>query len=196
MVRNSQRNIVALRAKMKGRVILSTELLQLTLTRLCHQLIENYDDFSNTVIIGLQPRGIHLADRLVECIQSKTGILVPNGKLDITFFRDDFRTRQKPLEASTTDLDIMLDGKKVLLIDDVLYTGRTIRAAMDAMLSFGRPQNVELLVLIDRRFNRELPIQPDYVGKVVDTIDHAKVKVKWQQIDGEEKVYLLKSDPA
>ena len=181
---------------MKGRVILSSELLQLTLKRLSHQLIENYDDFSNTVILGLQPRGIHLAERLIDCIYKQSKIKVPNGKLDITFFRDDFRTRQKPIEASTTDLDVMLDGKKVLLIDDVLYTGRTIRAAMDAMLSFGRPQNVELLVLIDRRFNRELPIQPDYVGKVVDTIDHAKVKVKWNSVDGEEKVYLSKDNQA
>lgn len=177
---------------MKGKVILSSELLQLTLKRLCHQLIENYDDFSNTVIIGLQPRGIHLAEKLLACIQQKTKVIVPYGKLDITFFRDDFRTRSKPIEASTTDLDVMLDDKKVLLIDDVLYTGRSVRAAMDAMLSFGRPLNVELLVLIDRRFNRELPVQADYVGKVVDAIDNAKVKVKWQDVDGEEKVYLLK----
>lgn len=177
---------------MEGRIILSTELLQLTLKRLCHQLIENYDDFSNTVIIGLQPRGIHLAEKIVECIKRQTKVNVPYGKLDITFYRDDFRTREKPINASSTSLEMSLENKRVLLIDDVLFTGRTIRAAMDAMLSFGRPINVELLVLIDRRFNRELPIQPDYVGKEIDTIDGESVKVKWQSVDGEENVYLLK----
>ncbi len=179
---------------MAGRIILSTELLQLTLKRLCHQLIENYNDFSDTVIIGLQPRGIHLAERIVACIKQKSKVDVHTGKLDITFYRDDFRTREKPINASTTELEVMLEGKNVILVDDVLYTGRSIRAAMDALLSFGRPNNVELLVLIDRRFNRQLPIQPDYVGKVVDTIDDAKVTVKWQDIDGEENVYLLKED--
>ena len=179
---------------MDGRIILSTELLQLTLKRLCHQLIENYDDFSDTIIIGLQPRGIHLADRINSCIKQKTKIDVQTGKLDITFYRDDFRTREKPISAQTTELDVTLEGKNVILVDDVLYTGRSIRAAMDAILSFGRPSNVELLVLIDRRFNRQLPIQPDYVGKVVDTIDHARVKVHWQDLDGEENVYLVKGD--
>lgn len=177
---------------MEGRIILSTELLQLTLKRLCHQLIENYNDFSNTVIIGLQPRGIYLAEKIVECIKKQTKVTVEYGRLDITFYRDDFRTREKPIHASTTSLEVSLENKKVLLVDDVLYTGRTIRAALDAMLSFGRPLNVELLVLIDRRFNRELPIQPDYFGKVVDTIDGEKVKVKWQSEDGEENVYLIK----
>ncbi len=177
---------------MEGRIILSTELLQLTLKRLGHQLIENYEDFSNTVIIGLQPRGVFLAEKIVECINKQTKVAVEYGKLDITFYRDDFRTRDKPINASSTTLDVSLENKKVLLVDDVLYTGRTIRAALDAMLSFGRPLNVELLVLIDRRFNRELPIQPDYCGKVVDTIDGEKVKVKWQSEDGEENVYLLK----
>ena len=179
---------------MEGKIILSSARLQLTLKRLCHQLIENYGDFSDTVIIGLQPKGIHLADRIVSCIQSKTKITVPNGKLDITFYRDDFRTRNKPIHASTTELEMTLENKKVLLVDDVLYTGRSVRAAMDALLSFGRPKNVELLVLIDRRFNRELPIQPDYVGKEVDTIDNAKVKVEWDSVHGADNVYLLKEE--
>ncbi len=193
-IRFSEINALDLHPKMEGRIILSTELLQLTLKRLCHQLIENYDDFSDTVIIGLQPRGIYLADKIVECIKRQTKISVPYGKLDITFYRDDFRTHEKPINASSTSLEMSLENKRVLLIDDVLYTGRTIRAAMDAMLSFGRPLHVELLVLIDRRFNRELPIQPDYFGKIVDTIDGEKVKVKWASIDGEESVYLLKGN--
>jgi pyrimidine operon attenuation protein/uracil phosphoribosyltransferase len=178
---------------MKGRIILSQELLQLTLKRLCHQLIENYDDFSDTVLIGIQPRGVPLAERLAKLIKKETGIEVLTGKLDITFFRDDFRTREKHLEASDTDIEFMLDNKRVLLIDDVLYTGRSVRAAMDAMMSFGRPKNVELLVLIDRRFTREVPVQADYLGTKVDTIDDSKVIVKWKELDGEEYVHLLKS---
>lgn len=177
---------------MSGKIILSTDLLQLTLKRLCHQLIENYDDFSDTVIIGLQPRGVPLSERIAAIIREETGIEVLTGKLDITFHRDDFRTREKPLSASDTDIDFLLDDKKVLLIDDVLYTGRSVRAAMDAMMSFGRPKNVELLVLIDRRFNRELPIQPDYCGQEVDTIDEAKVVVKWKDQHGDEYVHLEK----
>lgn len=177
---------------MEGRIILSETLIQLTLKRLCHQLIEQYNDFSETVIIGLQPRGIFLAQRLVDCIKRQTKIEVPTGQLDITFFRDDFRTREKPISAKSTHLEMSLENKKVILVDDVLYTGRTIRAALDAILSFGRPQNVELLVLIDRRFNRELPIQPDYFGKAVDTLEGEKVKVRWKKEDGEENVYLLK----
>ncbi|MCP4120513.1 MAG: bifunctional pyr operon transcriptional regulator/uracil phosphoribosyltransferase PyrR [Bacteroidetes bacterium] len=179
---------------MAGRIILSTELLQLTLKRLCHQIIENYDDFSDTVLIGLQVGGVPLVERIAAYIKEETGTEIQTGKLDITFYRDDFRTREKPLEASTTDIEFMLEDKRAILVDDVLYTGRSVRAAMDAMLSFGRPKSVELLVLIDRRFNRELPIQPDYVGLDVDTIDNARVSVNWQDLDGQENVRLLKGE--
>jgi len=179
---------------MAGRIILSTELLQLTLKRLCHQIIEKYDDFSETVLIGLQVGGVPLVERIAAYIKEETGVEIQTGKLDITFFRDDFRTREKPLEASTTDIEFMLEDKNTILVDDVLYTGRSVRAAMDAMLSFGRPRNVELLVLIDRRFNRELPIQPDYVGLEVDTIDDSKVAVNWLDRDKEENVRLIKGD--
>ena len=181
---------------MKGRIILSPELLQLTLKRLCHQLIENYDDFSDTVLIGIQPRGILLTERLAKLIKKAAGIEVQTGKLDITFHRDDFRTRDTPLEASDTDIEIMLDGKRVLLIDDVLYTGRSVRAAMDAMMTFGRPKNVELLVLVSRRFTREVPIEANYFGVKVDTIEDAKVIVKWKELDGEEYVHLIKNKDA
>jgi len=179
---------------MAGRIILSTELLQLTLKRLCHQIIENYDDFSDTVLIGLQVGGVPLVERIAAYIKEETGAEIQTGKLDITFYRDDFRTREKPLEASTTDIEFMIEDKRAILVDDVLYTGRSVRAAMDAMLSFGRPKSVELLVLIDRRFNRELPIQPDYVGLDVDTIDNARVSVNWQDLDGQENVRLLKGE--
>lgn len=179
---------------MAGRIILSSELLQLTLRRLSHQLIEHYDDFSDTVLIGLQAGGVPLVERLAAIIRAETGKAVQMGKLDITFYRDDFRTREKPLSPSTTDIEFMLEDKRTVLVDDVLYTGRSVRAAMDAMLSFGRPKSVELLVLIDRRFNRELPIQPDYVGLDVDTIDDARVLVEWEEGDAHSHVILLKED--
>jgi pyrimidine operon attenuation protein/uracil phosphoribosyltransferase len=159
-------------------------------------LIENYDDFSDTVIIGIQPRGVPLAERLAALIKKETGVDVQTGKLDITFHRDDFRTREKPLVASESDIEFMLDDKHVLLVDDVLYTGRSVRAAMDAMMTFGRPEDVKLLVLIDRRFDREVPIQADYFGSRVDTIDESKVLVKWKELDGEEYVHLLKNQDA
>ncbi|RYD87666.1 MAG: bifunctional pyr operon transcriptional regulator/uracil phosphoribosyltransferase PyrR, partial [Sphingobacteriales bacterium] len=112
--------------------------------------------------------------------------------LDITFFRDDFRRQhEKPLEANKTDISFIVENKKVVFVDDVLYTGRSIRAALTAIQSFGRPGSVELMVLIDRRFSRDLPIQPDYRGRQVDAINNEKVKVSWLENDGEDTVYLI-----
>ncbi len=113
------------------------------------------------------------------------------GLLDITFFRDDFRRSDKPLEASTTNIDFLVEGKNVVLIDDVLYTGRSIRAALTAIQSFGRPQEIELLTLIDRRFSRHLPIQPNYRGRQVDAINNEKVQVMWKENEGKDVVYLV-----
>lgn len=143
-------------------------------------MLENSDDFANTVVIGLQPRGIYLSDQVVEEIKKEMpGAPVLYGRLDITFYRDDVR---KELHiANQTDIPFSIEGKRVVLIDDVLYTGRTIRAALDALLAFGRPEKVELCVLIDRRFSRQLPIQPDYVGKSIDSIVSQKVKVEWDK---------------
>lgn len=177
---------------MKPRIILNTQHFALTVNRLCYQLIENHNDFSDSAIIGLQPRGIYLAGRIhnqLLKILGKKDILC--GNLDVTFYRDDFRRRENLLIPKSTQLDFIIEGKKVILIDDVLYTGRTIRAGLDAMLSFGRPKSVELLVLIDRRYSRHLPIQPDYVGKRVDAIASEKVKVDWKETEGEDKVWLL-----
>jgi pyrimidine operon attenuation protein / uracil phosphoribosyltransferase len=115
------------------------------------------------------------------------------GHLDITFFRDDFRRSEKPLEANTTEIDVEVENKKIVFIDDVLYTGRSIRAALTAIQSFGRPSEIELLILIDRRFSRHLPIQPDYRGRQVDAINEEKVKVNWEENDGEDSVYLIYS---
>ncbi len=163
----------------KMKVILDKYQLQLTIQRLTHQLMEDHGDFSDTILIGIQPRGIFLADRIVDYIRktypSKD---IHYGKMDITFYRDDIR---KELHvANQTDIPFSLEARKVVLIDDVLYTGRTIRAALDALLAFGRPEKVELCVLINRRFRRQLPIQPDYCGKSIDSIVSEKVKVEWE----------------
>jgi len=170
--------------------ILSESQLAITIKRLAHQILENNNDLVNTVLIGLQPRGIYLSDRVVVEIKKEfPNAAVQYGRLDITFYRDDIR---KSLHiANQTDIPFSIEGKTVVLIDDVLYTGRTIRAALDALLDFGRPEKVELCVLIDRRFSRQLPIQPDYVGKAIDSIISQKVKVFWQKKDGKEEVVIL-----
>lgn len=177
---------------MQGRVILDSKKLQLTITRLCHQLIEQHKDFSRAAIIGVQPRGVLLADRIYKQLQQILGKTdIEYGKLDITFYRDDFRKKGKPMIADETDISFSLENKNIILIDDVLYTGRTIRAALDAMLDYGRPADVELLVLIDRRLQRHLPIQAKYIGKVIDSITSEKVKVEWKETDGADKVWIV-----
>ncbi len=142
--------------------------------------------------MGIQPRGIYVAERLAKILQNVYGFqALKLGYLDITFFRDDFRRGDKPLEANKTKIDFLVEDKKVVFIDDVLYTGRSIRAALTAIQSFGRPKEIELLTLIDRRFSRNLPIQPDYRGRQVDAINEEKVKVMWKEQEGEDKVYLI-----
>lgn len=177
---------------MNRKVLLNDKEVQITLHRLACQLIENHHDFSNTVLIGLQPRGTYLAKRLKAILSSDYNISqLVLGFLDITFYRDDFRRGDKPLQATTTDIDFIIENKKVVFIDDVLYTGRSIRAALTAIQSFGRPSEIELLTLIDRRFSRHLPIQPDYRGRQVDVINNEKVLVNWTETTGEDAVYLI-----
>ncbi len=176
---------------MKPVTLLASKAFGLTVTRLCHQLIEDHGDLEGVALVGLQPRGVLLARRLREELKKTIGKeLLAYGELDITFHRDDFRHRATPPTPSTTALDFDLDGRKVVLVDDVLYTGRTIRAGLDALLAFGRPASVQLLVLIDRRFSRELPIQPDHVGKWVDSIGDQRVTVEWKETDGQDRVLL------
>ncbi len=167
--------------------------MNLTLKRLARQLVENHDDFENSVLIGLQPRGIQFAERLTKEVEQIIGAKINLGKLDITFHRDDFRRGEEPLQASPTEINFLVENKKVILIDDVLYTGRSIRAALDAMLTFGRPEKVELCVLIDRRFSRHLPVQPDYIGRQIDSLQSEKVTVKWQESDEKDEVILFTS---
>ncbi len=188
---HQQLHIFTSRSMSKGRIIIEDARFSLTLDRLCHQLIERYNDFSNTCIIGIQPRGVFLSDRITERLRKI--VKQPQfkyGKLDITFYRDDYRIRDKPLEASAVEMDFLVNNQKVILIDDVLYTGRTIQAALTALQHYGRPANVELLALIDRRFNRHLPIAGDYIGLTVDALDEAYVKVEWKESSGHDRVLL------
>lgn len=177
---------------MGDKILLNSKEIEVIINRLCCQLIENHMDFKQTVLIGIQPRGTFLAQKMVETLSKKYGISGINfGVLDITFFRDDFRRSEKPLVANTTDINFIVENKQVVFIDDVLYTGRSIRAALTAIQSFGRPNKIELLVFIDRRFSRHLPIQPDYTGWKVDAINEERVVVHWAENDKEDAVYLI-----
>jgi pyrimidine operon attenuation protein / uracil phosphoribosyltransferase len=172
------------------KTILNEQQLSFTIQRLSNQLLENHIDLQNTVLIGIQPRGIFFSDRVVAQLKKQSpGLKVSYGKLDITFYRDDVRKGLHTLNQ--TNIPFSIENKNVILIDDVLYTGRTIRAALDALLDFGRPSKVELCILIDRRFSRQLPIQADYIGKSIDSIISQKVKVFWKEKDDKEEVSLL-----
>ncbi|GGG49979.1 bifunctional pyr operon transcriptional regulator/uracil phosphoribosyltransferase PyrR [Bizionia arctica] len=179
---------------MSQKMLLNAVEVNIILHRLACQLIEKHKDFSNTVLIGIQPRGIFLAKRLTKILKDDYKIKnVQLGLLDITFFRDDFRRGEKPLEANTTEINFLVEDKNIVFIDDVLYTGRSIRSALTAIQSFGRPKEIELLTLIDRRFSRHLPIQPNYRGRQVDAINNERVKVNWVENEGEDAVYLIEN---
>ena len=180
---------------MAKKTLLNEKEIFIILNRLACQLIENHQDFSNTILIGMQPRGIFLANRLVKILEEDYDIKdIKLGKLDITFYRDDFRRRDDPLQASSTDINFIVDNKNVVFIDDVLFSGRSIRAALTAIQAFGRPNNIELLVLIDRRFSRHLPIQPDYKGRQVDVIKDEQVKVEWKENGLKDKIWIISPD--
>ena len=176
---------------MNKKIILDNSQLEVSLNRLACQLSENHGDFKNTVLVGLQPRGISLCNKMVDILRSDYKISnVDFGFLDITFFRDDFRRNKDVLVANKTEFKLLVENKKVVFIDDVLYTGRTIRAALTAIESFGRPSSIELLILIDRRYSRELPIQPDYKGVQVDIYEDQKVNVEWDNKNHGNYVYI------
>jgi len=177
---------------MAKKTLLNEKEIHIILHRLACQLIENHQDFSNTILIGIQPRGIYLANRLVELLKNDYQIKnITLGILDITFYRDDFRRREDPLKANKTDINFIVDNKNVVFIDDVLFSGRSIRAALTAIQDFGRPKSIELLVLIDRRFSRHLPIQPDYKGRQVDVIKNEQVKVEWKENNNTDTVSII-----
>jgi len=177
------------------RQILNQKDIQITIERLCQQLIEHHGDFKNTVIVGVQPRGTFLSNRIIAKLKQllKTTNF-ESGSLDISFYRDDLRRRDEPIVPEVMNMNLSLEDKTVILVDDVLFTGRSIRSAIDALMAFGRPKSVELLTLIDRRFSRDLPIQPNYVGRTIDAIDSERVIVEWKEVNGKDRVLMVKSD--
>lgn len=180
---------------MQPRIILDTQLFNLTIDRLCHQLIENHKDFSSSAIIGVQPRGVLLAERIHQRLTSiLSGAEILFGVLDFTFHRDDLLSREEMILPSQTKIGFQVEGKRIILVDDVLYTGRTIRSALDALIDYGRPEDVELLVMIDRRLHRTVPIQAKYVGKRVDSIVEEQVKVEWAGENSEDRVWIVEKN--
>ena len=185
-----------------ARVISEKEKFDLTIERLCYHLIEDYDNFEDTCIVGIQTGGAQLATRLLQ----KLGEILPRqrvvkpqassvgnilfGKLDITFYRDDFRTSKKPLAANVNDMPFVIENQRIILVDDVLYTGRSVQAAMTALNHYGRPKSIKLLVLVERRFNREIPVRPDYIGLSMDSLDDAYVSVEWAESEGEDRILI------
>ena len=176
------------------RIILDKKQIDIVINRLCQEILENHDDLKTSILVGIQPRGTlfckRILDRLAVILNSET---LKSATLDISFFRDDFRRRSELIQPQTTDMP-SIEGKNVILVDDVLYTGRSVRAAIDALMNFGRPKNVEYLCLIDRRFSRELPIQADYIGKSIDSIDSERVIVSWMEKDNSDSVIMIKPD--
>jgi pyrimidine operon attenuation protein / uracil phosphoribosyltransferase len=174
------------------KILLNAKQVDLAIQRLAHQILEENPKADDTVFIGIQPRGTFFSNRVVPILEKLYGVPVDYGQMDITFYRDDIG--RKLHLPDQTIIDFTIDKRNVVIIDDVLYTGRTIRSAMDALIDFGRPAKVELCVLIDRRFSRELPIQPDFTGKTIDTIFSQRVTVKWKENDGVDEVLLEDQD--
>ena len=176
----------------KHKILMSAQEMAHTLDRLASELVERYDQRGDLALVGIQRRGAELAARIKILVEEKFGHEVPFGKLDINLYRDDWTTSDVQPQVAESHIPFPLDEKDVVLVDDVLFSGRTIRAALEAVLDYGRPKRVELLVLIDRRGHRELPIQPDYVGKKVHTAQGEHVDVTVSELDGEDMVCLVR----
>ena len=176
---------------MPKKILLDSKKIDLILNRLVCELIEIHKDFNNTVLIGLHPRGTYLIEKVLNIFKKKyPNINIKSGILDYTFFRDDFRRSEKTLKASSTQINFSIENKNVVLIDDVLFTGRSIKAAMSSIDSYGRPNSIELLVLIDRRYKREIPIQANYCGAKIDTFKGDKVNVVWNENSKKDVIYI------
>lgn len=168
------------------RILSENGQFDLIIERLCYELIETFDaSFDDAVLVGIQTGGVTLAKRLHAQLNRIVGgeLSLPFGKLDITFYRDDFRRRSAPLAASTMDMPFLVEDKRVILVDDVLYTGRSVQAALTALNHYGRPQSVDLVVLVNRRFNKQVPIRPDFCGLVVDSLEEAYIEVAWNDAE-------------
>lgn len=167
--------------------------LNRTLTRLAHEIIERNRGVENLVMLGVRTRGLPLAKRLQEKIQTIEGKELPLGVLDITMYRDDVYKKVRQPVVQTTEINFDIDDKTVIVVDDVLYTGRTVRAALDAIVDFGRPRAIQLAVLVDRG-HRELPIRADYIGKAIETLPNEEIRVKLKEIDDQDGVFLTQID--
>lgn len=174
----------------KKNVIMDAKAMQRSIRRLAHEIVERNNGVENIGLLGIRTRGIHVARRIAKEIEKIEEALAPIGVLDVTLYRDDFRIRRVGPGVQVTDIPFDPDGKTVILVDDVLYTGRTSRAALDALMDFGRPGRVQLAVLVDRG-HRELPIKADFVGMNIPTTSSENVKVLMQEHDGEDAVILL-----
>jgi len=173
----------------RNRTILDAGDVQRVLSRMTDDILANHRNTNNLIVIGIHTRGAYIANRIQTCIEQQTGVKIPAGDMDITLYRDDWtRISQHPV-IQATDILFSVDEKRIILVDDVLFTGRTTRAAMDAVIDFGRPERIELAVLVDRG-HRELPIQANYVGKIVETRRNEHVNVLLAEHDGEDRVVL------
>jgi pyrimidine operon attenuation protein/uracil phosphoribosyltransferase len=176
------------------RVIHDCDRFALTIERLCRHLIEEHGDFANTCLVGVQTGGVQLAERLRDKLTQMGVTDYDYGKLDITFYRDDFRTAKGPLTPQQTEIDFLVENKRVILVDDVLYSGRTTLSALTALNHFGRPAQVELLVMVDRRFRRSLPVKANYRGISVDSLHDEYVEVQWAETHGKDQIILTGSE--
>jgi len=172
--------------------IIDEEGLSRIITRIAHEILEKNKGSQSVVLMGMKTRGEFLARRLFDKVTQIEKIELPLGVLDVTLYRDDFRTRLKQPEVSVSNITFDINGKDVIIIDDVLYTGRTVRSALNALMDFGRPRTIQLCVLIDRG-HRELPIRADYIGKSIPTSNKEEIKVKMKEIDGEDAIYLMET---
>ncbi len=173
----------------KGRVVMDKEEMRRALARIAHEIIERNKGAKNLVLVGLRTRGVYLARRIAKIIEEVEGVKLPVGELDVTLYRDDFRTRLKQPVVQITHIPFPIDEMNVVLVDDVFFTGRTVRAALDALMDFGRPQTIQLAELIDRG-HRELPVRADYVGKNVPTSESEEIAVRMEEVDGVDEVTI------
>jgi len=169
--------------------VMDADAMRRAITRIAHEVLERNKGTEALALIGIRSRGVHIADRIAAAVQAIEGVDVPRGIVDITLYRDDLSRGDQTPQVRGTEILFGVEGRKIVLIDDVLYTGRTIRAAMDALMDFGRPENIQLAVMIDRG-HRELPIRADYVGKNLPTSRHQQVQVRIVEMDGVDDVVL------
>src|SRR5437867_6616490 len=173
----------------KSATVMDADAVRHAITRIAHEILERNKGTERLALVGIRSRGVHIADRIAQAIAAIEKVELPRGIVDITLYRDDLSRGDQTPQVRGTEIPFAIEGKKIVLVDDVLYTGRTIRAAMDALMDFGRPENIQLAVMVDRG-HRELPIRADYVGKNLPTSKQQQVQVRLQEVDGVDDVIL------